>query len=130
MLINHFTDKCETWDNDGCTIDDKENVYDFIMSTITFQHIPSRDIRTSILLDMYSLIKPGGLVSLQFGDMTGSVDYFENKTSFNEYQTNSRVEKFEYLINDLKNIGFEILNAQENTNIFHCKWYFIKVTKL
>lgn len=124
-----FPGKCKTYENDGITIKEGNDEYDFIMSTIVFQHIPSHEIRYSILLDMFDLLKKDGLLSIQFGDMSNSVGYFENKTEFDENNTNSRVENINYVIEDLKNIGFKNIVAIDNTKEFHCKWYFIKATK-
>lgn len=124
-----FPGKCYAWDCDGCTISSKKNIYDFIMSTITLQHISSYEIRKSILMDMFDLLKPGGLLSLQFGDMECSVSYYDNNIIFDELNMNSRVENIEFIKKDLQDIGFEILDSCSGTEIFHCPWYFIKATK-
>jgi 2-polyprenyl-3-methyl-5-hydroxy-6-metoxy-1,4-benzoquinol methylase len=125
----YYPEKCLTFENNGYEIKNGNNEYDFIMSTIVFQHIPSYEIRYSILMDMFDLLKKDGLLSIQFADMSNSVGYFENKKEFDENNTNSRVDNINYVINDLKNIGFKDVQAIDNTKEFHCKWYFLKATK-
>lgn len=126
---NIFPNKCGAWDCDGCTISSKKNVYDFIMSTITLQHISSHEIRKSILMDVFDLLKPGGLVSVQFADMYEGVCYYHNNDVFEQLTMNCRVDDIEFIRKDFEEIGFEVLDLRLNTEVFHCPWYFIKATK-
>ena len=125
----YTADKCNTWDNNGSEILDSETEYDFIMSTITLQHIPNYDIRKSILMDMHRLLKPGGLISLQFASTPQSAPYYENKVIFDENETNAKVEDIEYVIADLVDLGFTILDAATSVYNYHYPWYFLKATK-
>lgn len=124
-----FPNKTRAWGTDGCTIADKENEYDFIMSTITLQHIPCYDIRLSILMDMFRLLKPGGLLSIQFADMTNSQEYYVNMEEFFINKMNCCVKDVQFIIKDLEEIGFKIIEHCMNTKVFHAPWYFIKATK-
>lgn len=128
--VGHFyKNKCNTWRNNGFTILDEQDKYDFIMSTIVLQHIPVYDIRFSILLDMYKLLKPQGILSIQFEDMKGSTEYYGNKVEFDENNTNSRVDDVKNIIEDLEKIGFTILETIVTAERVPNTWYIIKATK-
>lgn len=116
--------KIKTWENSGENLHPcEENYYDFIMSHIVFQHIPSYSIRFSILEDMFRCLKKEGLVSLHYQDLGGSVPYHFNHTDSNEWFThntkngldepiNCRVEDKQYLIDDFKKIGFSDITCE------------------
>ena len=82
----------------------KNEVYDFVVSTITLQHICVHEIRYNILKDIFRIMKPEGIFSLQVGyDKKGNhVGYYENY--YDAKVTNSRcdfaVEDENYMIKD------------------------------
>jgi hypothetical protein len=45
----------------------KSDYYDFVLCTITLQHIPVYTIRSKILTDILRVMKPGGLFAFQMG---------------------------------------------------------------
>lgn len=111
--------------------------YDFVMSTIVFQHICVHDIRYALMKDIYRVLKPGGLFSLQMGygpkaENVG-VGYYDN--FFDATSTNSGcdvcIDNPSQPINDLMSIGFKniehtICNPWCDT---HSKWIYLKGTK-
>ena len=110
--VNKFyaEDKCKTWENDGFTLEPApDNEYDLVMSHIVFQHISSYAIRFSILHDIYSVLKPGGMINVHFMDLEESVLYKEDYPfSQKDFKIlNCRVENKNNLIEDFKDIGFK-----------------------
>ena len=114
----------------------KNEVYDFVVSTITLQHICVHEIRYNILKDIFRIMKPGGIFSLQVGyDKKGNhVGYYENY--YDAKVTNSRcdfaVEDENYMIKDLERIGFdnityEITNSHHDRS--HNKWIYFRMVK-
>lgn len=108
-------EKCQTWENDGYTLKPaKDDTYDFVMSHIVFQHIPNYDVRFSILLDIYRVLKEGGIASLHFMDLSHSVTYYENSFQL----MNCVVENPNYLIEDFEKIGFKNVTCEVGTDLF------------
>lgn len=118
------------------------NYYDFVMSTISLQHIPVYDIRRKILLDILRVLRPGGRFSFQMGfgvDLSDTLgrprsSYFEN--AFNANSTNGdhdvRVTSVTELEDDLKDIGFfEIQSVvRESFSDFgHPNWIYVHCRK-
>lgn len=110
--------------------------FDFIMATIVLQHICVRDIRLSILKSMYEHLNKDGMISIQMGyDEKGqkhhsTVDYYDN--NYDAPKTNSacdtRIDKKEYLIKDLEEIGFKnikttIKNSWSDSK--HHEWIYV-----
>lgn len=123
--------------NNGYDLADiKSNRYDFVMSTITFQHICVHEIRYNLLSEIYRVMRPGALFSFQMGHgkkAHNSVGYYEN--FYDAKGTNSdmdcRVDKEEYLIEDLKKIGFTMIEYQLRTPFSdtHENWIYVKCYK-
>jgi ubiquinone/menaquinone biosynthesis C-methylase UbiE len=107
-------DKCKLYVNDGVSLDVLEtNEYDFIMSTIVFQHICVYDIRKSLLKEIYRCLNNDGLFSLQMGYGEGhpvTRDYYDNH--YDAGGTNSscdvRIDDQEQLVKDFEEIGFVV----------------------
>ena len=109
------TGKCKTWENDGYTLRPAENnTYDFIMSHLVFQHIPNYDVRYSILLDIYRVLRKDGIASLHYMDLSTSVSYYTNSSQL----MNCVVENPDYLIEDFKKIGFNDVTCEVGTDLF------------
>jgi len=123
---------CLTWETTGYDISPIEHLeecpqkYDFIMSTITFVHIPSWEIRFNILKSMYDSLNKGGMISISLSDLGDSVGYYDN---YYDFPKNCRVESAKYIYNDLKRIGFKNITINNSTTFEDRKWYFAKATK-
>lgn len=110
-LANHHVE-AKLYVNNGRNLADiTDNFYDFVMSTITLQHICSHDIRYNLMKEFFRVLRPNGRISLQmgYGNVPNSVGYAEN--DWNALETNggrdTRVESSEELRNDLEKIGFK-----------------------
>jgi SAM-dependent methyltransferase len=130
--------------------------YDFVFSTIVLQHICVHEIRLAILKDIYRVLKPGGTFSFQMGYdgpdaeskiaeipvLSGNqrdrnytrIQYFENR--YSEVKTNSHadtmVENPEFLVSDLKSVGFRDISFQIRRpwcDDKHPAWIFVSCSK-
>jgi SAM-dependent methyltransferase len=125
--------------NNGVDLDVlKSDEYDFIMSTIVFQHICVHEIRYSLMSEIFRILKTGGVFSFQmgYGDKRGypNVGYYENNYDANSTNSgcDTRVDDPKQLIDDLKTIGFNnvrhvIRDSWSNNN--HDKWIYVKASK-
>ena len=128
--------------NNGMDLSDlKDNEYDFIMSTIVFQHICVHELRYKIKKEIYRVLKSGGEFSFQMG--FGSMDwigntkqrsYFEN--SYNAENSNGsndvRVSNPQDLVDDLKSIGFKDITysiEEPWADWGHPNWIYVKCYK-
>ncbi len=87
------------------------DTYDFVMSTITLQHIPAYCTRYNLLGEFFRVLKSGGRISIQMGygdDAPQAVGYDEDY--FNALLTNrgcdTMVTSPEQPRRDLEKIGF------------------------
>lgn len=137
LIKNHKNYKLYV--NNGVDLDVLlSNEYDFVMSTIVFQHICVHEIRFSLMKDIYRVLKEGGLFSFQMGygnkPNTGTVEYYDN--NYDALSTNSgcdtRVEDPSQIIKDLEKIGFKniktIIRPSWSNNV-HDQWIFINAYK-
>ncbi|MDO8590883.1 MAG: class I SAM-dependent methyltransferase [bacterium] len=123
--------------NDGVSLSCFDsNTYDFVMSTIVFQHICVYDIRFSLLQEIFRVLKPSGLFSFQMGFGPGNrraVDYFENDydASGTNGKKDVRVNNKDQIYNDLTKIGFKNLSHKISKSWLdaHDKWIFIEAYK-
>ena len=105
----------------------QSSYYDFVMSTIVYQHIAVYDIRRSLTEEIYRVLKPGGIFSLQctIGEpeviqtdqgIKHRVGYYDN--DWDAKGTNSfhdhRVQDSSQIVDDFGDIGF-------HTFTFHTK---------
>lgn len=132
-------DKYSLYKNNGVDLSLlKSEEYDFVMSTIVFQHIAVHEIRYNLMTEIHRVLKDGGVFSFQMGfgknDKFKTVDYYENY--YDAKGTNSdcdvRVENPEYLVTDLQKIGFKNIDYNIRpswSNIIHTEWIFIKAYK-
>jgi len=122
--------------NDGVSLNIfPDDTFDFVMSTIVFQHIAVYEIRYNLMAEIFRTMRSGGVFSFQmgFGEGHGKATYYEN--AYNATGTNSlydtTVTSTEQLRKDLEKIGFinfeyEIRPSFSDGNPF---WVFIKVIK-
>jgi len=104
-------DKYKLVSNNGVDLKDlSDSSYDFIMSTIVFQHIAVHEIRYSLMQELFRALKSGGIFSFQmgYGEGYGKAEYNEN--AYDAEGTNTRhdviVRSPEQLQKDLEEIGF------------------------
>ena len=134
---NIDADKSTLFVNDGTSLNNiLSNYYDFVMSTIVFQHICVHEIRFNLLNELFRVLKPSGLLSLQMGFGSGhpcARDYYENY--YDAKGTNSlcdvRVDNPSQLVDDLTKIGFREVNFEIRKSHAdrHDEWIFVKATK-
>ena len=115
--------------------------YDFVMSTITLQHIPVYEIRKNILKEILRVMKPGSVFSFQMTFGPVSKDAYRNPASYydNLYHaqaTNSawdvRIDDEEVVTKDLQEIGFINVTTQVRDSYSddqHPQWIYIRCEK-
>jgi SAM-dependent methyltransferase len=119
-------------------VDEPNNVpldfYDFIMSTITLQHICVYDIRFKILEGMYACLREGGLLSIQMGFKGRHIGYYEN--NYDAKDTNSKCDVIvsdpKQIVEDLEKIGFKEIHTSVTASDHdgtHPEWIFAKGIK-
>lgn len=128
--------------NNGKDLKDlKTDEYFYVMSTIVFQHICVHELRYNLKKEIYRVMKKGGIFSFQmgYGDLkwkgnNNVYSYYSN--NYNVKSSNSdddvRVEDINFLIKDLKEIGFiNISYSIEKTfnNGGHPNWVYINCKK-
>jgi len=128
--------------NDGLNLSDlNDNEYDFIMSTIVFQHICVHELRYKLKEEIYRVLKPQGEFSFQMGygplewaGHTQQRSYFENgyDASNSNGSNDVRVSDPQDLINDLTQIGFKdiVYHIEEPWEDWgHPNWIYVKCYK-
>lgn len=117
------------------------NEYDFVMSTIVFQHICVHKLRYHLKKEIYRILKPNGEFSFQMGfgplEWNGNTkqrSYFENGyDATNSNGSNDvRVSNPQDLINDLETIGFKNITytiEEPWADWGHPNWIYVKCYK-
>lgn len=113
------------------------NEYDFVMSTIALQHICVHDIRFSIMIEIFRVLKDGGIFTAQMGfgiPSPHSVGYYDN--NYDAESTNracdTSIESEKQLEGDLLKIGFkdfEFKITQTGPGDCHPNWIFFSAKK-
>lgn len=129
---------CELFVNNGFDLSEiKDEMYDFVMSTIVFQHIKVYSIRFNLIKEIYRTLKLGGIFSMQMGYGTEHPvleDYYSDRFLDDPERFQSGdvcVDDKNKLINDFKKIGFnnievEIRDSWKIPNaIGHEQWIYI-----
>jgi ubiquinone/menaquinone biosynthesis C-methylase UbiE len=146
MNSNCWDVPCKCYPTNGYELDGvPSDSYDFVMSTIVFQHICVHDVRFNLLKEVFRVMKSGGLFSFQmgFGEQKPEIlsrldsqfaNYFDN--TYEARRTNSgydvKIVNQDDLLNDLKKIGFEIKDVQITEswdNEQHPSWIWVKAVK-
>jgi ubiquinone/menaquinone biosynthesis C-methylase UbiE len=118
-----------------------DDEYDFIMSTIVFQHLCAYDLRYNLKKEIYRVMKSSAIFSFQmgYGDMNykghGQVSgYYEN--SYAALHTNGgndvRVSDPAQLETDLFNIGFKNISYKIEPSYSdggHPSWIYVQCEK-
>jgi SAM-dependent methyltransferase len=128
--------------NNGNNLEDlQDNTYDFVMSTIVFQHLCVHELRVNLKKEIYRVMKSGGIFSFQMGygplDYAGNTkvrDYYENSyTAENSNGSNDiRVSDPRQLIDDLEAIGFVNVTyrvEQPWSDGGHPNWIYVRCEK-
>jgi SAM-dependent methyltransferase len=128
--------------NSGADLADlNSDEYDFVMSTIVFQHICVHELRYNLKQEIYRVLKMGGIFSFQmgFGDIgfTGHTrprSYYDNSYAAegSNGSDDVRITDPTQLTSDLskigfKNITFEIHQPWEDGG--HPNWIYIRCEK-
>lgn len=157
---NSFPSNCHFVLSDGQKMPYfEDNKFDFIISTLVFQHIPVRDLRNMWFKEIYRVLKPGGTFTFQMGFgkslnerafpnhffclmRTGTLtvpsalpcaSYFENITdaigSNGEYDV--KVTNPVPLMDDLKRFGFKAEYQIKDAfdDYIHTQWIYVTCTK-
>ena len=128
--------------NNGTDLQDlKSNEYDFVMSTIVFQHLCVHELRYALKQEICRVLKPGGIFNFQMG--YGSMEWKGNNNVYPYYEnyydamgSNSahdvRIENVEDLISDLTKLHFVdvkyFIEAPFN-NGGHPNWIYVQCKK-
>lgn len=91
------------------------DTYTFVISHQVFIHIPNREIRLSILKDLFRILKVRGTVVIHFKEMGSSVEYSDN---YNNFPMNVTVteEDFPLIISDFEAAGFTNIDLNPELN--------------
>jgi SAM-dependent methyltransferase len=91
------------------------NSYSFAISHQVFIHIPNRDIRLSILKDLYRILSPKGILVIHYKEMGSSVPYGEN---YDDFPMNVSISKddFPLIKSDFTQAGFSDISFFEEVN--------------
>lgn len=117
------------------------DTYDFVMSTIVFQHICVHELRIHLKREIHRVMKDGGIFSFQMGygdkefDGHGRVyGYYDN--NYNAENSNGaddvRVTDPNQLISDLESIGFKNVTYQIEepwADGGHPNWIYVRCEK-
>lgn len=137
-LGSHFDGRSRFFANNGVDLSGlASDEYDFVMSTIVFQHICVHEIRKSLKTEIFRILKEGGVFSFQmnFGPVrNNAVAYLDN--FYDAQGTNSRcdtrVDDPQELIDDLEEIGFKNITYEIKPS-FSCngvdKWIYVRCEK-
>jgi 2-polyprenyl-3-methyl-5-hydroxy-6-metoxy-1,4-benzoquinol methylase len=120
--------KINSWENDGSSIRSVSKrlpriKYDFAMTTVVLEHIPSYTIRKMIFQSVYDNLEDGGLFSFSVSNLGTAVDYHVDHYKF---PMNSRCDNPEGLRKDLEEIGYKDVDIYSDSQFEGRKWSFVK----
>lgn len=143
-IISSFSHKAKStfYKNNGRDLSEIPDLsYDFVMSTIVFQHLCLHELRYALKKEIYRVMKPDGIFSFQmgYGDMSfighGNVySYYENKYEVvgSNGSNDVRVDNPSQLIGDLTSIGFKNITyriEQPWEDGGHPNWIYVRCEK-
>lgn len=138
--LKDYNDRFRVFANNGTDLSSLQSgEYDFVMSTIVFQHICVHDVRFSLKSEIYRVLKKGGIFSFQmtYGSSSNpqrSCGYSENyydAPGTNGY-FDTRVDDPNEVIEDLKKIGFRNITHQIRpsfSNTSFKNWIYFRAEK-
>ena len=90
--------------------------FDFAYSNIVFQHIPSREVIETYVMEVHRLLRPGALFKFQVqgGGSRNAPDDTWHGVSFNEREANEMAAR----------CGFELRHQYGAGNQYYWLWYF------
>ena len=136
----HYQGQKSNWYlNNGLDLSElKTNEYDFVMSTIVFQHLPVHELRFNLFTEIARVLKPNGIFSFQMG--YGSEEWGSGHGLVNNYYDNNygvggsngsddvRVSDSTQLTGDLEKIGY-VIDSVEFKNSYldggHPEWIYV-----
>jgi 2-polyprenyl-3-methyl-5-hydroxy-6-metoxy-1,4-benzoquinol methylase len=126
--MNTSNASISTWENDGFSInslngDLPNKKYDFVMSTIVFEHIAPYSVRRSIMESIYECLNTDGMFSLSLSNLANSVDYYSNEFLFPK---NALINNQEAVRKDFSEIGFKDVSVQIGSRFENRPWTYIK----
>lgn len=121
----------------GDNIPTESSIYDIVFSVICLQHICVHNIRMKIMQDCFRVLKEGGYFCFQMGYGSikpGGVSYYDNHINASSTNGNedTKVENVDFLINDLKSIGFKEINyhiGDVGPGDNHVNWIWVQAKK-
>lgn len=118
----------------------ENNTYDYVMSTIVFQHICVYEMRYKIKQEIYRVMRDNGIFSFQMGYgsslKTGQSIYSDN--NYNQITSNGcadvkiQPETVSNLISDLEKIGFKSPTYEIHESYSdggHPNWIYVRCKK-
>lgn len=137
-----YPDQKSNWyTNNGLDLEKlKTGNYDFVMSTITFQHIPVHEIRKNILKEIFRVMRPKGIFSFQMGygpieeGVENPASYYDNiyLASCTNSVFDIRVDDESIVVKELSEIGFinvTTILRQSYSDKQHPQWIYIRCEK-
>ena len=141
--IRTYTNQPSQWFmNNGKDLSDlRSNEYDFVMSTIVFQHLCVHELRYELKQEIYRVMKPDAIFSFQMGYGPMSMaysgrsmsSYYEN--NYDALGSNSsddvRIDDEQNLIDDLTEIGFTDITFKvlKKWTDHHPYWIYVRCIK-
>lgn len=139
---NHISDS-KLFLTTGDNIPTESSIYDVVFSVICLQHICVHSVRMKIMEDCFRVLKDEGYFCFQMGYGSvrsdgyvkpGSVHYYDNHIQANATNGDSdtRVDNVDFLINDLKSIGFKEIRyhiGAVGPGDSHGNWIWVQAKK-
>jgi ubiquinone/menaquinone biosynthesis C-methylase UbiE len=138
LSLEYPKDKFDLYTSNGVDLDVlPSDEYDFICSTIVFQHIPVYSIRQALIQDIYRSLTKGGIFSCQFpfgkgyGKSAYTEDELDAKGTNTKHDFYMVEEDIKTLKKDLTDMGFHSFSYQIRPSFSdgHPSWLFFTAIK-
>lgn len=119
------------WENDGTSINSVDGSfpsikYDFVMTTVVLEHIPSWTIRKLIMKSIFENLNKGGLFSFSISNLATVHPY---KEDYFDFPGNAQINNPELVNQDLEEIGYKNISWNSNSVFEGRPWTFFKAYK-